>query len=69
MCDEETVNEQNVWEFYKKVEAENYHLKNQLSRKNREIKRLKRIISVWKKKYEKVTENNKPKYKNNKRRN
>lgn len=68
MQDEQTVNEQNAWEYYKKVEAENFHLKKQLVNKNRQIKHLKRVISTWKTKFEKLTENRKPKYKNTIRR-
>ncbi|MGE7840623.1 hypothetical protein ACQKNX_07520 [Lysinibacillus sp. NPDC093712] len=68
MQDGKTVTEQNVWEHYKKVEAENFHLKKQLVNKNREMQKLKRVISVWKAKYEKLTENRKPKYKNTNRR-
>lgn len=68
MQDEQTVNEQNAWEYYKKVEAENFHLKKQLVYKNRQIKQLKRVISIWKGKFEKLTENRKPKYKNTIRR-
>ncbi|MGG0657634.1 hypothetical protein [Rummeliibacillus pycnus] len=45
---EQTVREQSTWEHYKLIEAENYHLKRQLANKNKEIKRLKRIISTLK---------------------
>jgi len=68
MQDGKTLTEQNVWEHYKKVEAENFHLKKQLVNKNRQIKQLKRVISQWKAKYEKLMENRKPKYKNTIRR-
>lgn len=68
MQDGKTVTEQNVWEHYKKVEAENFHLKKQLVNKNKQIKHFKRVISTWKSKYEKLTENRKPKYKNTIRR-
>ncbi|GEM_PF-1899403 len=68
MQDEQTVNEQNAWGYYKNVEAENFHLKKQLVNKNKQIKQLKRVISTWKGKYEKLTENRKPKYKNTNRR-
>lgn len=40
----------------------------QLVNKNRQIKQLKRVISTWKVKFEKLTENRKPKYKNTIRR-
>ncbi|KOS61569.1 hypothetical protein FJQ98_15900 [Lysinibacillus agricola] len=68
MQDGKTVTEQNVWEHYKRVEAENFHLKKQLVNKNRQINQLKRVISQWKSKYEKLMENRKPKYKNTIRR-
>ncbi|MEQ6355117.1 hypothetical protein ABNX05_10860 [Lysinibacillus sp. M3] len=68
MQDWETLTEQTVWEYYKKVEAENFHLKKQLVNKNKQIKHLKRVISTWKGKFEKLTENRKPKYKNTIRR-
>lgn len=68
MQDGKTLTEQNVWEHYKKVEAENFHLKKQLVNKNRQIKQLKRVISKLKDKFEKLTENRKPKYKNTIRR-
>lgn len=45
---------QELHEHYAKIEAENFHLKNQLQRKNREIKHLKRVIRSWKDKYDKV---------------
>ncbi|QIC46183.1 hypothetical protein GAG94_03030 [Lysinibacillus sphaericus] len=64
MQDGKISTEQTVWEHYKKVEAENFHLKKQLVNKNRQIKQLKRVISTWKTKFEKLTENRKPKYKN-----
>lgn len=62
--DNATVMEQEAYEHYKKIEAENYHLKRQLQNKNQDIKRLKHSIRVWKGKYEKLTENRKPRYNN-----
>jgi uncharacterized protein (DUF305 family) len=50
--DEQTIYEQQVYDHYKKVEAENFHLKKQLSNKNKEIKRLKHLVRVWKGKAE-----------------
>lgn len=57
--------EQQIHEHYKKVEAENFHLKKQLANKTKENKRLKHLFRVWKGKAE-----DKPKkqhYKNGKR--
>jgi predicted nuclease with TOPRIM domain len=66
LVDEKTIQEQEVYDHYKKIEAENFQLKNQLTHKNREIKRLKRTIS---KLNEKLKESQKTKqhYKNGKR--
>jgi hypothetical protein len=63
--DAQTEREQEVWEHYDKIESENYHLKNQLARKNREIKQLKHFIRVWKNRCEALTGNRKPRYRNN----
>jgi len=61
--DESTASEQVVYEHYKKIEAENYHLKRQLSHKHKEIRELKRSIRFWKEKAKK-NHNPKPQYKN-----
>lgn len=61
--DESTASEQRVYEHYKRVEAENYHLKRQLSHRNKEIRELKRSIRFWKEKAKK-SYNPKPQYKN-----
>jgi hypothetical protein len=60
-----TVAEQRYYEEYQKTKSENYHLKRQLENKNKDIKRLKHIIRVWKNK----AENSKKRdhYKNGKR--
>lgn len=63
--DEKTLNEQSIWTYYKQIEAENYHLKKQLSHKNKEIKNLKRSIGYFKSLHKKAMENKKPKYRNN----
>lgn len=63
--DEKTLNEQNIWTYYKQIEAENYHLKKQLSHKNKEIKNQRNAITYWKNMYKKAMENKKPKYRNN----
>lgn len=67
MFDEKTVEEQTAWEYYKSIETENYHLKKQLDNKNREIKRLKHLVRVWRSKFNDLISNKrKPKYKNRK---
>lgn len=63
--DEQTVGDQQMWEHYNQIEAENFHLKKQLAKKNKEIKQLKHFIRVWKEKHQKLTENRKPRYRNN----
>ena len=65
--DELTVSEQQLWDYYKAIEAENYHLKNQLQRKNKQIKTLKSQYSALLSKYKKLTDNKKPKYNNGRR--
>lgn len=59
-----TVEEQTIWEHYAKVEAENFHLKRQLAKKNKELKQHKHFIRVWKNRYEEATSNKKPKFNN-----
>ena len=66
--DEMIVQEQAAWEHYKAIEAENYHLKRQLAKKNKENKQLKHFIRVWKTRYEKATENKRPSYNNQRNR-
>ena len=63
--DNQTIMEQEAYEHYKKTEAENYHLKKQLANKNKDIKRLKHEVRVWKGKHDKLTQNRKPRYNNN----
>jgi predicted RNase H-like nuclease (RuvC/YqgF family) len=67
LVDDKTIYEQEVYDHYKKIETENFHLKYQLSHKNKEIKRLKRIISKFN---EKLKESHKTKqhYKNGQKR-
>jgi septal ring factor EnvC (AmiA/AmiB activator) len=62
---EETVHEQQLYDHYKKTEAENFHLKRQLSNKNKEIKKLKHVIRVYKSKLEQKPK--KPNYRNYRR--
>lgn len=66
--DEQTVMEQEAFEHYKKIEAENFHLKKQLQNKNKDIKRLKHVIRTYKIREEKANANRKPPYKNRGRR-
>lgn len=65
--DEQTVMEQEAFEHYKKIEAENFHLKKQLQNKNKDIKRLKHVIRTYKIREEKANQHRKPEYKNNRR--
>ena len=44
--------EQNLYELMKSLEGENFHLKNQLSRRNKDIQGYKKIISAPKEKLE-----------------
>ena len=62
--DEITASEQRVYEKYKAIEAENFHLKNQLKRKNKEITNLKRGLAYWK---HRAIKKEKPRYKNERR--
>lgn len=50
--DEKTIYEQEVYDHYKKIEAENFHLKKQLGNMHKENKRLKHLVRVWKGKSE-----------------
>jgi predicted RNase H-like nuclease (RuvC/YqgF family) len=61
---EQTVLEQMAYEHYKKVEAENYHLKRQLQNKNKDIKQLKHEVRVWRGKAERQSKKH---YRNGKR--
>lgn len=65
--DEATVIEQKAYEEYKKVEAENYHLKRQLANKNKEIKQLKHYARTLKIRVQKAEDRRKDKYINRKR--
>lgn len=64
--EEQTLDYQVLHEHYAKVEAENFHLKKQLNNKNKEIKRLKHIIRVWKSRAEE-SKQKRQHYKNGKR--
>lgn len=60
--------EQDVFDYLKILEQENFHLKNQLKRKNKQIKNLKNGIRSWKKKADQLApKNSKQHYKNGKR--
>ena len=65
--DELTVSDQLMYEHYKKIESENYHLKNQLQRKNKQIRTLKAEYGSLLTKYKKLNESRKPRYNNGKR--
>lgn len=69
MFEYKTVQEQAAWEHYKAIEAENHHLKKQLANKNRDIKRLKHLVRVWRGKFnDLISQKGKPKYKNRSKR-
>lgn len=54
---------ESLWDYYKKIEDENFHLKNQLNNANKKIKDLKIEKNAILKKYK--PKNRKPKYRNN----
>lgn len=58
--------EQNLYELMKSLEGENFHLKNQLSRRNKEIRGYKQIIKQLKDKLE--VKNKKSHYRNGQKR-
>ena len=64
MGESRTEYEERMWNHFKAIEAENYHLKNQLANKNREIKALKKSYSALNGKYKKVMQTKKDKYNN-----
>lgn len=62
----ENINKQSaesVWDYCKRVEADNYHLKNQLSKKNKKIDELKKEKAAILRKYK--PKKRKPRYRNN----
>lgn len=63
--DKITEHEQRMFEHYKAIETENYHLKNQLKNKNNQISALKKQNSNLVKKIKKLNEGKKPRYRNN----
>lgn len=54
-----------MWEHYKAIEDENFHLKQQLRNKNKTISNMRASYSALNKKYKKLTDNQKPKFRNN----
>lgn len=52
LMNEQTIQEQKVYDFYKQIEADNFHLKKQLLNAEKETKRLKHLVRVWKGKAE-----------------
>lgn len=63
--DDLTEHETRMWEHYKKIEAENYSLKNQLKNKNAIIKDWQKSYSALNKKYKLLLNNRKPRFRNN----
>lgn len=63
--DNVTEHEQRMYEHYKKIEAENYHLRNQLRNTNKENIALRKKNSNLIKKLKKSNENKKPRFRNN----
>ncbi|MEK5081163.1 hypothetical protein MKX73_19750 [Solibacillus sp. FSL W7-1436] len=63
--DEQTVQEQEAWEHYKKIEAENYMLKRQLINRNETIRALKKSYGSLNKKYKALLDHKKPRFRNN----
>ena len=64
---DETEYEARMWDHFKSIESENYHLKNQLANKNRELKALKKSYASLNMKYKKVMGSKKDKYNNGRR--
>lgn len=62
----ETLPNEELWNEFKRLQAENYSLKNQLVNKNKTIKKKDRLISQLSKKVEEANKN-KQHYKNGKR--
>ena len=62
--DETTVREQELWEHYNKVEAQNYDLKKQLVKAHKENKKLRHHVRALVK-YKKEVEQKKERYRNN----
>lgn len=65
--DELTVSDEQLWNEYKRSEAENFALKRQLIHRNKENRALKKSYSALLSKYKKLTESRKPRYNNGKR--
>lgn len=63
--DNHTVQEQEAWEHYKKIEAENHHLKKQLVRKGKEIKDLRHTVKALVAFKKRVESEKKARYRNN----
>ena len=63
--DEQTVQEQEAWERYKKIEAENHMLKRQLINRNETIRVLKKSYGSLNKKYKALLDHKKPRFRNN----
>lgn len=43
--DEQTAHEERMYQHYKEIADENFHLKNQLDKKNKELKKLRRLVN------------------------
>lgn len=62
---DQTAHEERMYEHYKRIEDENYHLKKQLYRANKNTRYWKKKYFNLERKYKKVTDNQKPRYRNN----
>lgn len=63
--DKITEHEQRMYDHYKAIEAENYHLKNQLKNKNKENIKLRKQNANLVKKVCKQNQDKKPRFRNN----
>jgi hypothetical protein len=59
--DEKTVQEQKVFDYYKEIEAENFLLKKQLQKERKEVRRLKHLVRVWKRRADEKPKNKRKK--------
>ena len=62
---QQTEHEERLYEHYKAIEDENFHLKRQLVNKNKQIRALKASYRALNDKYKKLVEQRKPRFRNN----
>lgn len=62
---QQTEHEERMYEHYKSIEDENFHLKKQLQNKNKQLRALKASYRALNDKYRKLNESRKPRFRNN----